>query len=144
MRIPMKIRSSYLWAGLVALAVVGWMVSDDLLSQSDDADKEMSSAAVGTGDALADEVDDSAKSNAQPASAERNFIVSAREVKNETIPRLIRANGIVEPGYEVTVSSKIEITLARAIATRHIRTTVNAIISADLLAHIYNVYVMGS
>ena len=93
----MKIRSSYLWAGLVALAVVGWMVSDDLLSQSDDADKEMSSAAVGTGDALADEGDDSAKSNAQPASAERNFIVSAREVKNETIPRLIRANGIVEP-----------------------------------------------
>ena len=65
MRIPMKIRSSYLWAGLVALAVVGWMVSDDLLSQRDDADKEMSSAAVGTGDALADEGDDSAKGSAQ-------------------------------------------------------------------------------
>ena len=104
----MKIRSSYLWAGLVALAVVGWMVSDDLLSQRDDADKEMSSAAVGTGDALADEGDDSAKSSAQPVSAERSFIVSARQVKNETIPRLIRANGIVEPEYEVTVSSKID------------------------------------
>ena len=108
MRIPMKIRSSYLWAGLVALAVVGWMVSDDLLSQKDDAGKEMSPAALGTGDGLADEGDDSTKSNAQPASAERSFIVSAREVKNETIPRLIRANGIIEPEYEVTVSSKID------------------------------------
>ena len=80
----MKIRSSYLWAGLVALAVVGWMVSDDLLSQSDDADKEMSSAAVGKGDALADEGYDGAKSSVQPASAERSFIVSARQVKNGT------------------------------------------------------------
>ena len=101
LKIPMKIRSSFLWAGLVALAVVGWMVSDDLLNQGAEADKEKSPGVVG----VDDEVD---KSSVQLESVERTFIVSARQVKNETIPRLIRANGIIEPEYEVTVSSKID------------------------------------
>ena len=48
----MKIRSSYLWAGLVALGVVGWMVSDDLLRpQADDAGVEISSSDVNAIDA---------------------------------------------------------------------------------------------
>ncbi len=97
----MKIRSSFLWAGLVALAVVGWMVSDDLLNRGAEADKEKSPGAVGVDDG-------GAKSSVQLGSVKRSFIVSARQVKNETIPRLIRANGIIEPEYEVTVSSKID------------------------------------
>ncbi len=97
----MKIRSSFLWAGLVALAVVGWMVSDDLLNQGAEADKEKSPGAVGVDDG-------GAKSSVQLGSVKRSFIVSARQVKNETIPRLIRANGIIKPEYEVTVSSKID------------------------------------
>ena len=43
----MKLRSSYLWAGVVALAVVGWMVSDDLLNQGAEADKEKSPGVSG-------------------------------------------------------------------------------------------------
>jgi multidrug efflux system membrane fusion protein len=105
----MKIRSSYLWAGLVALGVVGWMVSDDLLRpQADDAGVEISSSDVNAIDAPKDNGDSSAGIVPQPASVERSFIVSALRVKNETIPRLIRANGIIEPEYEVTVSSKID------------------------------------
>ncbi|MEK9610099.1 MAG: efflux RND transporter periplasmic adaptor subunit [Alphaproteobacteria bacterium] len=105
----MKIRSSYLWAGLVALGVVGWMVSDDLLRpQADDAGVEISSSDVNAIDAPKDDGDSSAGTVPQPASVERSFIVSALRVKNETIPRLIRANGIIEPEYEVTVSSKID------------------------------------
>lgn len=105
----MKIRSSYLWAGLVALGVVGWMVSDDLLRpQADDAGFEISSSDVTAIDAPKNDGDSSAGAVPQPASVERSFIVSAVRVKNETIPRLIRANGIIEPEYEVTVSSKID------------------------------------
>jgi len=105
----MKIRSSYLWAGLVALGVVGWMVSDDLLRpQADDAGVEISSSDVNAIDAPKGNGDRSAAIVQQPASMERSFIVSALRVKNETIPRLIRANGIIEPEYEVTVSSKID------------------------------------
>jgi multidrug efflux system membrane fusion protein len=105
----MKIRSSYLWAGLVALGVVGWMVSDDFLRpQADDAGVEISSSDVTAIDAPMNDGDSSAGAVPQPASVDRSFIVSAVRVKNETIPRLIRANGIIEPEYEVTVSSKID------------------------------------
>ena len=62
----MKIRSSYLWAGLVALGVVGWMVSDDLLRpQADDAGVEISSSDVNAIDAPKDDGD----SSAAPSSA---------------------------------------------------------------------------
>ena len=50
-----------------------------------------------------DEVD---KSSVQLESVERTFIVSARQVKNETIPRLIRKR-YNRTEYEVTVSSKL-------------------------------------
>ncbi len=104
LKIPMKIRSSYFWAGLVALAVVGWMVSDNLFNQGAEADKEMSQSEIVFGE-------ENAKSSVLRESVERSFIVSARQVKNETIPRLIRANGIIEPEFEVTVSSKIDGTI---------------------------------
>ncbi len=104
LKIPMKIRSSYLWAGFVAVAVVGWMVSDDIFNQDAEADKEMSQSAIVLGE-------ENAKSIVPREIVERSFIVSARQVKNETIPRLIRANGIIEPEFEVTVSSKIDGTI---------------------------------
>ena len=86
------------------------MVSDDLFNQDAEADKEMSQSAI-----VLDE--ENAKSIVPREIVERSFIVSARQVKNETIPRLIRANGIIEPEFEVTVSSKIDGTIVEVPAS---------------------------
>ncbi len=107
--ILMKIRSSYLWAGLVALVVVGWMVSDNLPNPAPDELTPQVSATDVTKKTVPHDLDDiGSNGSAQTAAPERSLIVSATQVRNETIPRVIRANGIIEPEYEVTVSAKID------------------------------------
>ncbi len=108
----MKIRSSYIWAGLVALLVIGWMVSDDLLRlQADNPTMEMSATDVVKKDAPQEPQDRNNTGftdSVQKTASERSIIVAATEVKNKKIPKIIRANGIIEPEYEVTVSAKID------------------------------------
>jgi len=109
----MKIRSSYLWAVLVALGVIGWMVSDNLLAPEGE---EASAPSVQSAEAslaaesrTEDPTQASAAADAQPQSeTKREFIVSATKVRNEKIRRIIRANGVSEPEFEVTVAAKID------------------------------------
>ena len=104
----MKIKSSYVWAGLVALFVVGWMVSDDLLERLA-GESTLGISAVDSAEKGAQQIynDTDANGVVQTIASERSLIVSATRVTNETIQQVIRANGIIEPEYEVTVSAEI-------------------------------------
>ncbi len=118
----MRIKSSHKWAALVALIVVGWMVSDNLFGSFGEAP----SPKAGTSAPASDETPesgapesgapesgmgarsaDAAQADVKPAPAKSDFIVSAVTVRNEMIPRVIRANGVSEPEFEVTVAAKI-------------------------------------
>jgi len=91
----MKSKSSYIMAGIVALAVAGWMFSDDLLKKyGGDAAEEIAKA-------------DTRKIDSKPNSApQQNFTVSAVQVSNQPVIRVVRASGVSKPTFEMTVSAK--------------------------------------
>ena len=82
-------------AGIVALAVVGWMFSDDLLQKyGGDTAKEIATA-------------DTRKINPKPSDEpKQNFTVSAVRVSNQQVTRVVRASGVSKPKFEMTVSAK--------------------------------------
>ena len=91
----MKSKSSYIMAGIVALAVVGWMFSDDLLQKyGGDTAEEIATADTRTIDP---------KPNSEP---KQNFTVSAVKVSNQPVIRVVRASGVSKPTFEMTVSAK--------------------------------------
>ena len=102
----MKIKSSYLLAGLVALLVGLWMASGSFM-------KDMPAAINDSDQAEADSGADMPKQ----ADVASSFTVSAVSVQNETINRTIRANGVSEAAFDVTVSSKIDGNIIRIPAT---------------------------
>ena len=84
----MKSKSSYLLAGAVALAVAGWMLSDDLFGKADGTASQDSASSVTT------------STSTEPAATAENglpktrLLVSAVKVKNQPITRIIRASGV--------------------------------------------------
>jgi multidrug efflux system membrane fusion protein len=91
----MKSKSSYIMAGIVALAVAGWMVSDDLLKKYGGDTAEENTKA------------DTKTINPKPSSApKQNFTVSAVQVSNQPVIRVVRASGVSKPKFEMTVSAK--------------------------------------
>lgn len=102
----MKIKSSYLLATLIALLVGLWMVSGSFMKETtvavDDSAKVESAHGVNT--------------LKQPV-AVSTFTVSANRVQNQKIKRVIRANGVSEAAFDVTVSSKTDGNIVRIPAT---------------------------
>ena len=82
-------------AGIVALAVVGWMFSDDLLQKY----------GVGTAEEIA--TADTRTIDPKPSSKpKQNYTVSAVKVSNQPVIRVVRASGVSKPKFEMTVSAK--------------------------------------
>ena len=102
----MKIKSSYLLAGLIALLVGLWMASGSFMKDTPAAINDSKQA------------DASSEANMpkQPVAAS-SFTVSAVTVQNETINRTIRANGVSEAAFDVTVSSKVDGNIIKIPAT---------------------------
>lgn len=90
----MKLKSSYLLAGVVALAVTGWMLSDNFVNKFQDKNPALIK--------LADIKITDEKMSGAP---QLGFKVSAVQVKNEPVKRVIRASGVSEASFEMTVSS---------------------------------------
>ena len=94
----MKFTSSYLLAGGIAIAVAAWMLSDDIMMR-------MSSKAAIPADQQQSTKDETV---ARTAQQDRLFSVSAVIVKNQPIARTVRASGVSEAKFEMTVSSKAD------------------------------------
>lgn len=102
----MKIKSSYLLAGLIALLVGLWMASGSFMKESPATNNDNKQA----------DASSEANISKQPVAAS-NFMVSAVTVQNEMINRTIRANGVSEAAFDVTVSSKVDGNIIKIPAT---------------------------
>ena len=102
----MKIKSSYLLAGLIALLVGLWMASGSFMKDTPAAINDSDQAEADSGADIPKQAD-----------VTSSFTVSAVSVQNETINRTIRANGVSEAAFDVTVSSKIDGNIIRIPAT---------------------------
>ena len=102
----MKIKSSYLLAGLIALLVGLWMASGSFMKESPATNNDNKQA----------DASSEANISKQPVAAS-NFMVSAVTVHNEMINRTIRANGVSEAAFDVTVSSKVDGNIIKIPAT---------------------------
>ena len=102
----MKIKSSYLLAGLIALLVGLWMASGSFMKDTPAAINDSKQA----------DANSEANMPKQPVAAS-SFTVSAVTVQNETINRTIRANGVSEAAFDVTVSSKVDGNIIKIPAT---------------------------
>ena len=92
----MKFKGSYIGATVIAVGVVGWMVSGSFSGSDTNS----------AGDAVAvQEVEQSASIDA--AAADKTYIVSAVMVENNAIRRVVRANGVTQPDFVVTVSAQL-------------------------------------
>jgi len=88
----MRLRSSYIWAGIIALVVVGWMLSDDLLPNKEFDDGQLEKTAE-----LPRQTDE--KNNT-------TLSVSAVKVENKTTPLKIRASGVTRSKFEINVVAR--------------------------------------
>ncbi len=88
----MKSKSSYVLAGVIAVAVTGWMMSDNIFGGSDDTPSDAGVKAASTA--------------AGSATGDKSISVVAVRVKNEMITRTVRASGVSEAKFEMTVSAK--------------------------------------
>lgn len=85
----MRISNSYLWALLIAVAVVGWMFSDNLLSVFAD------ESAIDAEQVAQMEVDAEMQTP--------NFVVAARKVQNVLTELVVRSSGVTEPTFRQPV-----------------------------------------
>ena len=108
----MKIKSSYLWAGLIAFLVGLWMASGSFMKDTPAAINDSDQAEA-----------DSGADMAKQADATSSFTVSAISVRNETINCTIRANGVSEAAFDVTVSSKIDGNIIRILQPKAMRSS---------------------
>ncbi|MAI20992.1 MAG: hypothetical protein CMM65_01025 [Rhodospirillaceae bacterium] len=104
----MKFKNSYIWAGLVALGVIGWMVSGSFTGSD-----EAGTAAVsdGSGQDMTTSAGQTQTSPEQTANAAPR--VSAVIVENAQIRQSIRASGITEPQAVFTISAEIGGTITK-------------------------------
>ncbi len=98
----MKFRASYIWAALVALAVIGWMASGKFNNPMADG---VSGPEGSDTIAAADMQDDAGQ--ATPAAADNTPRISAVTVTNSAVRRSVRASGVTQPKAIVTVSAEI-------------------------------------
>ena len=93
----MKSKSSYLLAGAVAVAVAGWMLSDDLFGNANNGGANKP-ASVAVKPEIA----------ASSTPSQNELIVAAVRVKNQPITRVIRASGVSKAKFDMTVSAKAD------------------------------------
>ena len=93
----MQLKSSYLMAGIVALAVTGWMLSDNFLGTSGEPSAPAANADAGQGQQTGP------TNAAQTKADDRSFSVAAITVRNQPITRSIRASGVSEAKFNMTV-----------------------------------------
>ena len=88
----MRVKGSYIWAGTIALVVVGWMLSDEILPKH--------------------ELDDFPIENISKENKEKDkelkskLTVSAIRVQNEITPLKIRASGVTRSKFEINVVAR--------------------------------------
>ena len=83
------------------MAVAGWMLSGDLFGKADGAASQESASAT------VKDLTTPAVSTAAEL-PETGLLVSAVEVKNQPITRIIRASGVSKAKFEMTVSAKAD------------------------------------
>ena len=87
----MRIKASYIWALIIALLVIAWMISDDLWKissgQNDDDQSEPSIIMTDLG-------------KIQP------ITVDAIKVKNISTPLIVRASGVTETLFEISIVAR--------------------------------------
>ena len=98
----MQLKSSHLMAGIVALAVTGWMLSGNFLGTSGESSAPAANTTAGSGQQTR------STNAAQSKADERRFSVAALTVRNQQITRTIRASGVSEAKFNMTVSSKAD------------------------------------
>ena len=96
----MKVKSSYIWAAVIALGVAGWMMSGSFMSGGapDAVDSSMTEAVQAKAGSATD-VQASAPSQTTPR-------ISAVMVENSAVRRSVRASGVIQPKSVVTISSE--------------------------------------
>ena len=85
-------RRSYLWALLIALAVIGWMASGQFSSNSD----------------TAAETDQAAAEAQKDDAIVKKLTINALVVKNTRTPLQVRASGVTRTSYEVKIVNRRE------------------------------------
>ena len=95
----MKIRSSYIWASLIALGVVGWFVSDNFPSSPE----------TDTASLSVDKADEDTTSSATDVMP--NLTISAMKVKNQDIDLQIRASGVTSTSFDMVITSRRKATV---------------------------------
>jgi len=88
----MKLRSSYIWAVIIACLIVGWMFSDDLLKFYNP--QETNDSRLKT-------------ENKEEPKTDKKLIISAVKVQNINVDKIIRSNGITNPEFQISISSEI-------------------------------------
>ncbi len=88
----MRVKGSYIWAGTIALVVVGWMLSDEILSKNDLDDFP---------------IENMPKENRENDKTPKSKLtVSAIKVQNEMTPLKIRASGVTRSKFEINVVAR--------------------------------------
>ena len=95
----MKIRSSYIWASLIALGVIGWFVSDNFTSSPE----------TDTASLSVDKADEDTTSSATDVMP--NLTISAMKVKNQDIDLQIRASGVTSTSFDMVITSRRKATV---------------------------------
>ena len=86
----MRIQTSYIWAFLIAAAIVGWMLSGSYFSTQETPI-----------DAVADA--DTSGAKEQPI---KRLTISAIEVANQSTPLQVRASGVTRTSFEVSILAR--------------------------------------
>ena len=98
----MKLRPSYIWAGLVALGAAGWMASGMLGGEAGAPEVTTAQRANSSG------ADVSTTSSANSAAATAGTpIISSVIVENSKVRRSVRASGVTQPKAVITLSAEI-------------------------------------
>ena len=88
----MRFPTSYIWAATIATLVIVWMFSDNLIN-----------IFVGDQNSINQNNELNEKNNNSDKSS---FVVSAIEVKNESVPVYFRANGITKSIFDIQITAR--------------------------------------
>ena len=88
----MRFPASYIWAATIATLVIVWMFSDNLIN-----------IFVGDQNSIIQKNELDEKNNNSDNSS---FVVSAIEVKNESVPVYFRANGITKSIFDIQITAR--------------------------------------
>ena len=88
----MRFPTSYIWAATIATLVIVWMFSDNLIN-----------IFVGDQNSIIPNNELNEKNNNSDNSS---FVVSAIEVKNESVPVYFRANGITKSIFDIQITAR--------------------------------------